>query len=426
MFWGVSYILQFLSYYLCYLILFRLKLGNWKRCCFVTALICVFSCIMKEIGHLQIIRTSIIPLFALLGFILWAPSMWKKVVAFYPVPFIISGCVNILIQFVLSVSFQIPYASFMESFFWSIVTDGLTVVCLLVWYVFYARKTEAVQLSRMDCLVVFLGALCLFVVASTSQGLILKKNESYLLMKKPFAMSVVLLCFLFFVGLLWQVLMRNRAMQYEAEKAMYNQFLGQQEAHVKDLLEADERLRMFRHDMRAHLLALESCMEEQDEERAREYLESMKREAKASERELYCGVAAVDAIVSEWHKKAQELDVSWEWKGEFPQDVRLDLFNFCVLISNLLSNAVEAAEKVAHEQGRFVKVSLGSMQGKVVVQIANSCLDSVANNREMITTKKDMQNHGFGIKSMERSVERCNGKMTRTYKNGVFRVRVIV
>ena len=215
-------------------------------------------------------------------------------------------------------------------------------------------------------------------------------------------------------------------MQYEAEKAMYNQFLGQQEAHVKDLLEADERLRMFRHDMRAHLLALESCMEEQDEERAREYLESMKREAKASERELYCGVAAVDAIVSEWHKKAQELDVSWEWKGEFPQDVRLDLFNFCVLISNLLSNAVEAAEKVAREQGRFVKVSLGSMQGKVVVQIANSCLDSVANNRDMITTKKDMQNHGFGLKSMERSVERCNGKMTRTYENGVFRVRVIV
>ncbi len=425
MFWGVSYILQFLSYYLCYLILFRLKFGNWKRYCFVTALICVFSCIMKEIGHHQI-SASTIPFFGLLGFILWAPRMWKTIVAFFPVPLILTGCINILLQLFISFSLRIPYVSFMDSVFWSVVTDGLMVAGLGAWYVLFARKREKVQLSRRDCFVILMGAGCLFIVVGVSQGLMKGDVSLYVSMNKLFAVSVMSLCFFFFVGLILQVLMKNRAIQYEAEKALYNQFLGQQEAHVKDLLEADERLRMFRHDMRAHLLALESCMEERDEEHAREYLESMKREARASERELYCGVAAVDAIVSEWHKKAQEKDVAWEWKGEFPQDVRLDLFNFCVLISNLLSNAVEAAEKVASEQGRFVRVSLGAMQGKVVVQIANSCLDSVANNRDMITTKKDMRNHGFGMKSMERSVERCHGKMTRSCEDGVFRVRVIV
>ena len=425
MFWGVSYILQFLSYYLCYLILFRLKLGNWKRCCFVTALICVFSCIMKEIGHHQI-STSIIPIFALLGFILWAPRMWKTIVAFFPVPLILTGCVNILLQIFISFSLQIPYSSFLNSMFWSVVTDTLTVGSFWAWYILYAKKTEEVQLGRKDCFVILMGAICLFIVVGVSQGLMKGDASFYLSMNKLFAISVMSLCLFFFIGLLLQVLMKNRAIQYEAEKALYNQFLGQQEAHVKDLLEADERLRMFRHDMRAHLLALESCMEERDEEHAREYLESMKREARASERELYCGVAAVDAIVSEWHKKAQEKDVAWEWKGEFPQDVRLDLFNFCVLISNLLSNAVEAAEKVASEQGRFVRVSLGAMQGKVVVQIVNSCVDSVAKNPNMISTKKDLQNHGFGMKSMERSVEQCHGKMTRSCEDGVFRVRVIV
>ena len=425
MFWGVSYILQFLSFYLCYLILFRLKFGNWKRCCFVTILICGFSCIVKEVWCRQI-PTAIISVFVLLGFVLWAPRMWKTVVAHFPVPFILTGCLNILLQFLLSLSFRIPYVSFMSSVFWSVVTDSLTLGCFLAWYVLFAKKMEAVQLRRKDFFVILMGACCLFIVTGVSQGLIGGDEKFFVAWKIPFAVSVVLLCFFFFAGLLWQVLMRNRAIQYEVEKELFKQFLGQQEAHVKDLLEADERLRAFRHDMRAHILALESCMEERDEERAREYLESMKREAKASERELYCGVAAVDAIVSEWHKKAQEKNVAWEWKGEFPQDVRLELFDFCVLISNLLSNAVEAAEKVAHEQGRFVNVSLGSMQGKIVVQIANSCLESAAKNKDMKTTKEDMQNHGFGIKSMERSVERCHGKMTRTCENGVFRVRVIV
>ncbi|MBO4751031.1 MAG: GHKL domain-containing protein [Lachnospiraceae bacterium] len=388
------------------------------------AILCAFTLVVQWLLHIPFPSLVILP-FALLGIVILVPKGRGRALALFPIVYIVMGCVNILISYLLFLAVDVSYTVFLQSEFWSVVTDGVTVVCIWIWLMLPPKKTEAVRLGRKDYLVVLSGAVFLFGVICACQGF-MKRDEALSSFSKPFVVCIVLIGLFFFGGLLWQSYMRNKALELESEKALYDQFLEKQETHMKDLLEADERLRSFRHDVRAHLLALESCMEEQDGERMREYMERMKREMKASEREVFCGIAAVDAIVSEWHQKAKEQSIAWEWMGKLPQDVSVDLFDLCIVISNLLSNAVEAAVKVEPGQGRFVKVKIGCLQDRIVVTVANSCLEETAKNRNMKTTKQDERNHGFGMKSIERIIEQSSGQMTRSCENGIFQIRIIV
>ena len=98
----------------------------------------------------------------------------------------------------------------------------------------------------------------------------------------------------------------------------------------------------------------------------------MRAETRKLEVQKFTGVGAVDAIISEWYQKAVEDGIAWDWSGRFPEETAFETFDLCVLFSNLLSNAVEAARQV--EDGREKKVQVAcrmvqDMESRITSQI---------------------------------------------------------
>ena len=96
----------------------------------------------------------------------------------------------------------------------------------------------------------------------------------------------------------------------------------------------------------------------------------------------------------------------------------------CSLFSNLLDNAVEAADRV-EEGDRWITVKMRKAGDMIFIELSNSMTGrpSVKDNR-LVTTKREGTGHGLGLKSAERVVEKYGGSLVCEYGDGVFTVLV--
>lgn len=53
----------------------------------------------------------------------------------------------------------------------------------------------------------------------------------------------------------------------------------------------------------------------------------------------------MDAVIAPFVLEAESKNIKVQFKGRVSDDVAIDMFDMCTIISNLLNNAIEACEK---------------------------------------------------------------------------------
>ncbi len=83
------------------------------------------------------------------------------------------------------------------------------------------------------------------------------------------------------------------------------------------------------------------------------------------------------------------------------------------LLSNLLDNAVESAKSSAE---KVIELSINKVNGFDILTCLNSCdAKPQATGNELKTTKTDTSFHGFGVKSIKKTVNKYKGKFDWSY-----------
>jgi len=370
----------------------------------------------------------VIALVALLSLLALAEGRRVMVVLLYPIVFVAMGDVSILISYVLCLVIGIPYSELYNSEGWKVTSELLFLLLILI-PLLVSRKLRAprktIEFSIPQYLITLLGFACLFFVVGLSQGLLLEETELSMWIQ-PLSIALVVVGVIFIVLTLWQVGIEKRALQYKAENEYYQLCLKNQEEHIREIVENDQKMRRFRHDVNAHLTALEECVRTNNMSQLKSYVDRMREETSKLEVRKFTGIGVVDAIISEWYKKAGEGKIRWEWDGGLIGNTEVEAFDLCVIFSNLLSNAVEAAEQVEDEADRYIRVSCGTFRDRISVRIINSCRDRQNAGLRHGTTKQDYRNHGFGLLNIRNTVEKLNGEFLVTDEPGVFTAEVIL
>ncbi|MBO6284301.1 MAG: ATP-binding protein, partial [Pseudobutyrivibrio sp.] len=101
------------------------------------------------------------------------------------------------------------------------------------------------------------------------------------------------------------------------------------------------------------------------------------------------------------------------------------------LLGNAIDNAIEYTTKQTDEKLRSISLRISKNNDFVGIQISNP-LSYEDNNklsnldgRDIITTKSDKLNHGFGLKSIEYLSQKYNGNMEYFAYDGVFTLQII-
>ncbi|MBO4627648.1 MAG: GHKL domain-containing protein [Lachnospiraceae bacterium] len=426
--WVVDYLINFLSYYIVYRWIISVPFrrttlfhaGVTLASCPLLVLLCQPSVFGQD--------RSLIIIFALLVFLILVKSERVWVLLIFPIAFFTTGVFSILVTYLLSAVNGIPYREYLGVKWHGLVSEAVFPAVFLVWF-FCARKfreeREMVVLSVHQYLIALLGSVCLFFIIGVSQGMMEEKTV-LADWTKPLAISMVIVGIFFVSLVLWQSIVERKAVRYKMENEYYQLCLKQQETHIREIVENDQKIRRFRHDINAHLTALEQCVMSDDMSQLKSYVERMRAETRKLDVQKFTGIGVVDAIISEWYEKAQAAGITWEWDGGLLGETGTEPFDLCVIFSNLLSNAVEAAEQVEEGGEKRIRISCGSFREQICIRVTNTCRNNPDAKRRHGTTKSDYENHGFGLLNIKNTVAKANGEFKISEEPGEFTAEILL
>ena len=102
-----------------------------------------------------------------------------------------------------------------------------------------------------------------------------------------------------------------------------------------------------------------------------------------------------------------------------------DIYAF---FGNALDNAIEATRQLGSPERRSISLVVRSVAGVVSIHVENPFDGALLRdeNGAIATSKGDRANHGFGLLSMRRTIERYGGTLATLAQDGVFHVNAML
>ena len=198
-----------------------------------------------------------------------------------------------------------------------------------------------------------------------------------------------------------------------------------EELHYLDMQQKNKDLRAFRHDYNHHILAMQELAKKKNYDNLTKYIENLSL-IKEQTHYLSTNHTVADAIVNYFYEHLPE-QTQFQLLGKFSKPFFVEESDLCIILSNLLKNAVEAIEKLpiktANEEAmkRTIFLEISSDADCVQITLENSSLPySSAELKHLNTSKTDTLNHGFGLQNVKQVVHKYHGTMDMQWDNGMF------
>ncbi|MEF2563007.1 MAG: GHKL domain-containing protein [Negativibacillus sp.] len=183
-------------------------------------------------------------------------------------------------------------------------------------------------------------------------------------------------------------------------------------------------MRGWRHDYHNHLQALKAQLSMGQTELAQEYLGRLEQDLDSIRQLVETGNVSLDAILNSKLSYAQKQQISLHYKATVPPKLSVSDIDLCVLLGNLIDNAVEACEQLPVEQ-RFLRLYIGIFRKQLYISVTNATGELVRKlDEEYITTKRGT--HGHGLKRINNTVEKYGGFINRKNEPGVFATEIML
>lgn len=235
------------------------------------------------------------------------------------------------------------------------------------------------------------------------------------------AIALGLLIINFVVMYLYNMLLKAFARKYENE--ILEQRMQEYQNQLSIIKESEERVSSLRHDLKHHLYELSLMAEHNQVSDIMEYLDSMKVFLQNPDEIITTGNQEMDSLLNYWLAKAKRSLHQVIVNVKIPETLQ-DTFDINTILGNLLENAIEAATQTEEQK---LEVSVGYDKGILTIQIENSCQGELQKqNGSYITTKRDKKNHGIGLKSVKRIIDKYRGEMVIQEQEGSFLVKIML
>ena len=99
--------------------------------------------------------------------------------------------------------------------------------------------------------------------------------------------------------------------------------------------------------------------------------------------------------------------------------------DLCIIIGNLLDNAIEACLRIPDKAGRVIRIYAGVFKSQLYISVSNTMAGMPVKNEKSYQTTKGA-NHGFGLMRIDKITEKYGGYINRQYEQGVFATEVML
>lgn len=190
------------------------------------------------------------------------------------------------------------------------------------------------------------------------------------------------------------------------------------------MMQSEEKIRALRHDMKHHLNELSRMAEAKKNTEITAYIHTMQSQMISDKEYISTGNKNADSILNYMIRQAKEKLIQVECKVTIPREANMPLFDWNIILGNLLENAIMASEK---SEEKWLSIFIKYEKGILFLQIRNSYTDRIQKiESEYISTKKTKEDHGIGLKNVKKIVEKYNGSIDISDVHNIFDVKVML
>lgn len=201
-------------------------------------------------------------------------------------------------------------------------------------------------------------------------------------------------------------------------------YVDKQFQYYQSKSENQEILKNIYHDLKHHLLALDTLQSKNTEE-MKEYMDYINEQISRSKYYHSTGNSVVDVILQEKLEKAEQKGIEVDARVEDNTLQRYPTVCLCPIFANALDNAIEASGKL---QGKgLIRLKLVAQKAGISLLIENTFSGKrLKKQGRFITTKEDKINHGIGLHSIQKAVLQCNGSLVIEADESLFSLFILL
>ncbi len=181
--------------------------------------------------------------------------------------------------------------------------------------------------------------------------------------------------------------------------------------------------RIYRHDMRHHLAAMEGMLQQGDGSGALQYIHSLRGGLEELAVPARCANPAVNAVLTAYIVQAANAGCAVETRLRVPETLPFEETDLCVILANALENAIHACQELPQEQRRIdLRVELTENR-RLLISVENPCAQPVTFGPDGLPEGPRQEGHGLGLQSVKRVAEKYGGLFRCQWEQGRFLFR---
>ena len=237
-----------------------------------------------------------------------------------------------------------------------------------------------------------------------------------------FIISIALLLLLLWFDVVF--LMMANSLNHNAKLQQENHFLSMQRERYENLKTAIEDARQARHDMRHHFNQISALAAAGDLNKIQEYLTGAVKRLPSMDMK-FCENRAADSVIGYYCALARRENIPFQVQADLPAQLCVDEIDMCLVLSNLLENALEASLRTEPARRR-IGVQAYMHSGRLLLIQAENAFDGEIHEKNGVLQSTKRKGRGIGVQSVRRIAEKTGGASTFTYRDGVFLAQVML
>lgn len=313
----------------------------------------------------------------------------------------LTGAAYVLLGNVIGVEFYVWGKHFLA---------GLTIAAAIHFLVFLLlynklRKAFLVQLEKQGTRWLQLCIIPLLFYASVYSIMIWPSNidenpENFL--------GILIILILMIVS--YMIIFRSMEHYEEMEKqredfALMEKYAAGMRQQLELMRVNEEKNAILRHDMKHYSVVLSGYLKNGDYGKLKEVMAGTLSRLEELKCETWCENVSVNSIVSQYLEEARMNGLKFDCRMDVPSKLPVDEFEFAVVLSNLLSNAVREASADAGHPGE-VRVYAQRIKGQLAMEITNTFVNEVIFGGDGLPISKRGLGHGYGSRSIQAFVRK--------------------
>ncbi len=195
--------------------------------------------------------------------------------------------------------------------------------------------------------------------------------------------------------------------------------------HCEEVQNIYREMRGWRHDYHNHIQTMKAYRGLDENEKLDEYLNNLDTDLTSVDTLIKSGNVKVDAILNSKLTLAKNRRININAKATVPSELSLSEIDLCIILGNLLDNAMEASLKLSDEDARRIRVYIDIKREQLYISITNTSGSEVRRRNGHYLSSKG-GSHGFGLLRVDRLVDKYGGYMKQRDEEGVFTSEILL